>query len=978
MNTKIQRILLVSIAALLAAPSFAKTAAKADTTQTETGKKEEKTIYFAGRIKDKFTKGAVPGVFVTLMKADSTVVDTMHVREYKSYSFGFGGSEETAYYFNIKPENANYIMKFEHPDYETLTLAHSVTGVNKRTQWVEGPDALMRRIKRQQTDSIEGGQLNEVVVKATKVKMVWKGDTLVFNADAFNVPEGSMLDGLIKQLPGVELKDNGEIFVNGRKIDNLTLNGADFFKGKNKIMLENLPYFTVKNVQVYEKQTEENKFLGIDDPDKKEYTMDVVLKKEYSVGGSANVEAGMGTDGRYKAKAFGMRFTDHTRAVLFGGLNNVNETTEYDSEGKEKERRNSSGDRHFRQIGGMFAYKSKEEKFSNSLDLNTTWSNDHTVSRSSGETFLTTGSTFYRSQSENRSKPMALNLTDRMDWRISKKLNSYLYLRMDYRHAENEGQNSSLTTNDLQQTDSVNFTSGRSWSRGNTLNGSASANLYGVTNNAGDFLYIGLGASGSKTYSPESFTQSHYYYHKTGTADKRNQYSYSLPESYSLSARLQYTYRLSKAVRLEPHYDIAPSYSTSDELQYRLDKLDETWAPDGTHAFRSLPSTRDSLQMALDADNSRSQTTRNLEHEAGLDIRISGETKNKGYYYFSLGMPLRFDHNRIDYRSEALTTSLSRHYTLFAPRIYFFTGTSGKNRKKINANFDIYSSKPSAFQLIDRPVTSDPLNLTVGNPNLRQQITHRYWIEASVNCDSIDRNIKLTIDGNSTHNAFANGYTYDPETGVRTYRAENIASGNWYFSTRLNYTRALDKKKYFHLDNEMRYRMDKSTDLANVSGSTSSELSVVKTHALYIKPSVRYQRGDITLRLRFRGEWRHYNRSITTDMPLPDNIWDLQWGFSGTYKMPYNVTLDTDLELNRHYGYSDPEMNDTRLYWDASLTKSFKAGRWLLKLRGYDLLGQLTNLRYNVNAQGRTETWTNSMRRYALLTVAYKFTQKKK
>ena len=128
-------------------------------------------------------------------------------------------------------------------------------------------------------------------MKATKVKMVYKGDTIIYNADAFNVPEGSMLDGLIKQLPGVELKDNGEIFVNGKKIENLTLNGADFFKGKNKMMLENLPYYTVKNVQVYDKQTPKSKFEG-HDVEQKEYTMDVVLKKEYRVGGTVYVEGG--------------------------------------------------------------------------------------------------------------------------------------------------------------------------------------------------------------------------------------------------------------------------------------------------------------------------------------------------------------------------------------------------------------------------------------------------------------------------------------------------------------------------------------------------------------------------------------------------------------------------------------------------------------------------------------------------------------
>lgn len=158
-----------------------------------------------------------------------------------------------------------------------------------------------------------------------------------------------MLDGLIRQLPGVELSESGVIYVNGRQIDNLTLNGADFFKGKNKIMLDNLPYFTVKNVKVFNKQTDENKFLGINDESKKEYTMDVVLKREYSIGGSANVEAGVGTGSRYKLKGFGLRFSDRTRAVIFGGMNNINETMEYNGNNSSyNDEQQQSGDRHFR------------------------------------------------------------------------------------------------------------------------------------------------------------------------------------------------------------------------------------------------------------------------------------------------------------------------------------------------------------------------------------------------------------------------------------------------------------------------------------------------------------------------------------------------------------------------------------------------------------------------------------------------------
>ena len=258
----------------------------------------------------------------------------MKVWKNYSYSSGIGRSAGTTrYYFQISREPARYILKFEHPNYETAFTDFEMKKVSRRRDDIEGPKVYMKKAAR--ASHFEGGQLDEVMVKATKIKMVWRGDTLVYNADAFNVPEGSMLDGLIKQLPGVELKDNGEIFVNGKKIDNLTLNGADFFKGKNQIMLQNLPYFTVKNIEVYKKQTEENKYLGIDDEDEKEYTMDVILKREYNIGGSANVEAGYGTDDRYKLKGFGLRFSDRTRAVVFGGMNNINEKMEYIRENSE-------------------------------------------------------------------------------------------------------------------------------------------------------------------------------------------------------------------------------------------------------------------------------------------------------------------------------------------------------------------------------------------------------------------------------------------------------------------------------------------------------------------------------------------------------------------------------------------------------------------------------------------------------------------
>ena len=120
------------------------------------------------------------------------------------------------------------------------------------------------------------------------------GDTLVYNADAFNLAEGSMLDGLIRKLPGVELNKEGEIKVNGRKVESLLLNGKDFFDKDRELILDNMPAFMVKNVQSYErvnpkvKGTPEEKFTP------KELVMNVRLKKDYNSGWVRTAEAGGG------------------------------------------------------------------------------------------------------------------------------------------------------------------------------------------------------------------------------------------------------------------------------------------------------------------------------------------------------------------------------------------------------------------------------------------------------------------------------------------------------------------------------------------------------------------------------------------------------------------------------------------------------------------------------------------------------------
>lgn len=178
-------------------------------------------------------------------------------------------------------------------------------------------------------------QLGEATVKATKLMMVMKGDTLVYNADAFQLAEGSMLDKLISMLTGVELKKDGVITVNGRRVDRLLVNGEDFFTDSPKVALENLPAYTVDKVKVYERMNDRDRALGYtkEEVGKQPLAMDVQLKKQYSMGGFANVGGAYGTDGHYGARLFALRFTRQSRIGAYANINDFMGGSYYDSNG---------------------------------------------------------------------------------------------------------------------------------------------------------------------------------------------------------------------------------------------------------------------------------------------------------------------------------------------------------------------------------------------------------------------------------------------------------------------------------------------------------------------------------------------------------------------------------------------------------------------------------------------------------------------
>ena len=216
---------------------------------------KEDSIYVDGMtVYDGFSEDILDKAHVAVLEADSLTVlaDSLRGDWWENTVNGMRVPYFSGFYGNV-PAREVYVMKVTCEGYSPQLVRVEVPAKQygaKTKRWQLPNVYLWREMNY---------DLGEATVKATKIKMVMHGDTLVYNAAAFQMAEGSMLEGLVRALPGVKLEDGGRITVNGEYVSSLLVNGRDFFKGDPQIALSNLPAYTVNKIKVYKKAPKEKK-----------------------------------------------------------------------------------------------------------------------------------------------------------------------------------------------------------------------------------------------------------------------------------------------------------------------------------------------------------------------------------------------------------------------------------------------------------------------------------------------------------------------------------------------------------------------------------------------------------------------------------------------------------------------------------------------------------------------------------------------
>lgn len=937
----------------------------------------------SGYVCDGVTLVDLEGTRVTLLRNDSVV------GRYTTSKDGLTYNGRCVWYFDIDTDvNGTYSLLFEKEGYDSRLLMVDLKRPLKKREDRFIEDVSMFKAKAR--------VLDEVTVRATKVKFYHKEDTLVYDATAFQTAEGSMLDALIKQLPGVELHDNGEILVNGKKVESLLLNGEPFFKGKNKVMLDNLPSFVVKDIKVYDKRGPMSIATGRDMGDK-EYVMDVLLKKEYLIGWLTNIELGAGNEQRYLGRMFALRHTPLSRIALYGNVNNLNDTRKPGEQSSWTPETMPSGLLSTKEIGTDLLFKTKSglTKYEGNVEFrHDDYDNRTEVSK---QMFFPQGDVFSRARSVSKRENILLTNTNKLTlWQKSRKAFLELTPTMSFQKTNSLARGISFDfdrelskktvsqliegtyTGDQSALGVINRVLNRTKNKDRQYNLGLGYNTFWVLD--GDNQLLLAGNIGFESRESKRWSQYAINYPQETTAGNQtyNRYSNTDPNN-NLRWRNSLTYvrELPSGFQARLIYTIEYSHSHADR-DYALLESVGGWGDVDEKPIGSLPSERE-LLLTIDPNNSYRQRFSSFSHVPTLMLSHQHAKQFDGGGYkvleTSLTMPLAITHDKLDYTRGSYDGTTKRNLVFFNPSIKLAYRTS--TNINLTLDYGMTHAAPSMLYEIGVASTEDPLNIyRFGLNKLHTTTTHTAAMVFSRRLAKKEMMYALRANYNISLNSVAMGYVYDKVTGVRTYSPDNV-SGNYTVSLGFDFSSPLNKKRTLTWSNALSLSGVHGVDLVGTEAGHGPQSSSVMTCWAKDRINVSYK-ATKSLRLGAKG-YLAYGYSTSNRNGFDDvRVYDFHYGLTSLLTLPMQWQVSTDLTMYCRRGYVGAGLNCNDLLWNARISKTFAKAGLTLAVDGFDILGNLSNVSQVLNSQGRTEIWRNSLPRYVMAHVIYRFNKQPK
>ena len=607
------------------------------------------------------------------------------------------------------------------------------------------------------------------------------------------------------------------------------------------------------------------------------------------------------------------------------------------------------------------------------------------TTRQASQNFFTTAGSFSNSLSQNYSRGNRWNGQMRIEWQANPMTN--IMFRPTFSYNGNDQISSSnsasfsvdpyLYVNDPLSPESIsrmlvlNDTSVVNSRRNSSINYTTSTSLGGTLqlnrrlSSMGRNITLVLGTNYSENKGNQFQTNQTHLYQIGDSIQRTNRYSLTPTKNWNYNVRLTYSEPLLPRTYLQFSYEFQYRYQKSDRSTFNLDMYNfDNITADYREWDNYLSLLNKPLENYLSVPLSRYSEYKNYIHTAEVMLRIVRDN-----YNFNVGVQMIPQSSKFVQRYQGVETDTTRTVFNITPTADFRWKISDVSQLRIN--YRGQTGQPSMSDLLDITDDSDPMNITKGNPGLKPSFTNNFRLMYNNYFTSHQQSVMANINFRTTSNSIANMVTYDPKTGGRTSKPENI-NGNWSAQGFFVYNASIDSTGYFNINTFTNLSYNNSVGYANLNRSTEATKSTTKTFGLSERLGLSYR--DQWFEIEPNGSF-NYNRSRNSIQENANlDTWTYSYGLSANVTLPWGTRLASDISMNSRRGFSDESMNTNELIWNAQISQSFLRGNALtVSLQFYDILNRQSNLTRTINEIMRSDTEYNSIHQYAMLHVIYRF-----
>ncbi|MCP9752056.1 outer membrane beta-barrel protein [Ferruginibacter sp. HRS2-29] len=798
-----------------------------------------------------------------------------------------------------------------------------------------------------------GGQtLANVVVEAAKVQI--KEDTVSYKIDSTMYRKNDNVEEVLKKLPGVEVDNKtGKVTAQGQEVTKVKVNGKDFFGGDVTTATRNLNADMVDKIDIIDDYGDQAAFTGVKSGEATK-TLNIQMKKDKNKGYFGNASLGAGTEGRYTNSINVNKFNGQQQISLLGNLNNTNASTfNFGSMGGAMGGMARSMGANFSGNTGNGIATTKSiglnyrDQWGSKISVYGSYS--FTNKETSTERDVTQQTLFQGSNILNKQQTNDYTTTDnhRFTFNMEYKIDSFNYLKFtptvnytttnsNYISDFSNAQNNKLSNNGR--------TTDRTTSKAPNISGTILFNHR--FDKKGRILSLNLSGGSSSSDGEDIYTSLTGFYDTLGVKYKDsvlNQFVTQDNNNHNYGISASYIEPLNKKQSLEFNYSYNKRYTGIDRENFAVDPLN------GNKTFV------DTASNIYDNDY--------ITNRIGVNFR----TTQKKYNY-TIGFAVQPATIKSD--SKSTNTKYSQNLVNYYPVIRFAYNFS--RSRSFSVNYNGSTSQPSYQQLQPVYDYSNPQYITLGNPDLKPEFNNNVNIRYN-NFDFITGNVFFGnlnfsyIKDKIVNNVFQRFDVSDPtnpkyigqETRYLNTDGYYTASGFYAFSKPIR-----NRKYVFNYGGSIMYNNNISfVESAKNTGQNwivGQRFSTTITIKKWLETSAG---ANFTL--------NNAKYSLNKRLNSNTKAWSLTH-YSRIF-LPKDITIAYDLDKSINDGYADnvtanPFIINSSI--EKLISKKYNAS---IKLNAYDMLNENTSVTRTVTGTGFTDTRTNRLGRYYMLSFVFRF-----